>query len=486
MRRARAQDYYRRIRERSEKSSVRLDRISFKGVPGLGEGDIPLSSVLTVLCGPNGVGKTSLLRAIWAALDPVTAAKKPMTTRKLSAGTATVDIQVKGQPVNCEVTFIDGEIRGDVKHDLEIVHIDSSSEVFHQQEIFCAFDSPDDIINGEGGRTLDDKELASLNRIAKREYRSVEIFEPELGSRIYPFFQITFGADRYDSRTMGAGELAAFYLWWALGRSKHGSIILIEEPECYLSPASQDALRDYIAKVTVERELCVVTTSHSSKIISPLPPECTRFFRRDNHGIKLVADTPPPIFLETLGISSSVDTLVFVEDPAGQAFCRLLLEQFDPGLARRTEIVVRHGSGEIVTALRQLRGAVKSLRLVGMFDGDQRGKVQDEVRKLSVHLPGEKPVELLFKEMIHKQPKEVGAALGQPDFETVLFALGGLDHHDWYERLSEHVGLTKQQLFSALYRIWMSDPANNSLAAACYEETLAVLEDVPSVAHVAA
>jgi hypothetical protein len=159
---------------------------------------------------------------------------------------------------------------------------------------------------------------------------------------VLPFFEVTFGADRYDSRTMGAGELAAFYLWWSLGRAAEGSIVLIEEPECYLSPGSQDAFRDYAASMAFTRKLCIVMTSHSAQIIAPLSKESTRFFRRDAQGIKLVSDRPAPILLETLGIRPSVDTIVFVEDAAG-TFCRLWLERLDPNLSRRIEIIVRNG-----------------------------------------------------------------------------------------------------------------------------------------------
>lgn len=125
----------------------------------------------------------------------------------------------------------------------------------------------------------------------------MQVYELELASNVLPFFEVTFGADRYDSRTMGAGELAAFYLWWSLDRAAEGSIVLIEEPECYLSPGSQDVFRDYVASMSFKSKVSVIMTSHSPQIISPLAQESTRFFRRDAKGIKLIADRPAPILL---------------------------------------------------------------------------------------------------------------------------------------------------------------------------------------------
>ncbi|MEY9352388.1 ABC-type cobalamin/Fe3+-siderophores transport system ATPase subunit [Bradyrhizobium japonicum] len=474
MRHARAQDFYRRIRDKPNHWPVRVDRVSFKGVPSLGEGDIPITSVLTVLCGPNGVGKTSLLRAIWAALDPIAAARKAITARKLSAGTASVDLQVRNEPLSCEVTFVEGTIVGGIEHGIEIVHLDSSTEVLQQQDTFCSYDSAEDVINGEGGRALEDKELATLNFLTKRDYRAVQVYELELAESVLPFFEITYGADHYDSRTMGAGELAAFYLWWSLARAAEGSVVLIEEPECYLSPSSQDAFRDYVASMAFMRKLCVIMTSHSAQIIAPLGKESTRFFRRDAKGIKLVADRPPPILLETLGIKPPVDTVVFVEDAAGGAFCRLWLERLDPNLARRVEIMVRNGEGEIISAMRQLQGPFQFIRFLGLFDGDMKGKIPKDVQPVSAHLPGDEAIEIVFRKMVVQNPAKIVEITGWTDLETILFGLGGADHHDWYHMLSEHVGQTKQQLFATLFSIWMKDEANSTIALSCYRDLLAL------------
>jgi hypothetical protein len=256
------------------------------------------------------------------------------------------------------------------------------------------------------------------------------VYELELADRVLPFFEVTFGTDRYDSRSMGAGELAAFYLWWSLARSAEGSIVLIEEPECYLSPGSQDAFRDYVASMAFKRKLCIVMTSHSSQIIAPLSKESTRFFLRNAHGIKLVADRPPPILLETLGIKPPVDTIVFVEDAAGSAFCRLWLERLDPNLSRRIEIIVRNGEGEIINAMRHLQGPFQFIRFLGLFDGDLKGKLPHDVQPLSAHLPGDRPIELVFREMVANEADKVAEATGWVDLETILFGLQGYDHHD--------------------------------------------------------
>jgi predicted ATPase len=80
------------------------------------------------------------------------------------------------------------------------------------------------------------------------------VYEVEVGEgRVAPFFEVALGNDRYDSRTMGAGELAILFLWWSIDRASEDTLILIEEPETYLSPGSQQSFCAYLIASAVEK-----------------------------------------------------------------------------------------------------------------------------------------------------------------------------------------------------------------------------------------
>jgi len=80
MRHANVGDYRRRLRERVAAWQLQLKKFSFTDVPGLGDGEIAFASPLTLIVGPNSVGKTTLLRAIWAAADPAGISNTRMNT----------------------------------------------------------------------------------------------------------------------------------------------------------------------------------------------------------------------------------------------------------------------------------------------------------------------------------------------------------------------------------------------------------------------
>jgi len=368
VRAARVQDFRRRLRERIADWEFKLERFSFVGIASLGEGDLPFLSPLTIISGPNGVGKTTLLRAIWAASSLSDAISTPLTAQKLPGGTATLAFRVGESAKSSHVVLAPGATEGGTDLGVEVLHLDSASSIAAQQAALSKISNIEDLINGVGAKSLDGKALETINYIARRDYRSVQVYEVEAGDRVVPFFEVAMGNDRYDSRTMGAGELAAFFLWWSIERVAENALILIEEPECYLSPASQKSLCNFLIAATVEKHLTVVATSHSSQLISSVSDENLVFVFRNAQGIKVIDGPPPLALLETIGILPHVDTIVLVEDEAASSFLRLLLERIRPSLSRRVEISIRDGDGNIVRALKELGSNFRSLTVLGLFD----------------------------------------------------------------------------------------------------------------------
>jgi predicted ATPase len=465
VKRARANDYRRRLREKAGLWPLKIERIAFSAIHTLGEGEIPLLSPLSVLCGPNGVGKTTLLKMIWATLDPAKA--KHPKSGTIDAGKATVNLVDATNKIEMSADFGAKQVSGELK--AEVVYINTSVDVDALQDQFVDL-SFDDITNGIGSKTLVGSELAEINTLTQRNYREVKLYEVELSNEVVPFFEVSFGPSRYDSRSMGSGEFAAFLLWWRLRRAPAKSILLIEEPECFLSPGSQAAFTDLLIQVMFKKKICSIVTSHSAEILTPLPQESIRFVRRDDSGVRFGTDRPSPVLLETIGIRTPVDVLAFVEDQAAARFCRLLIEHFDPSLSRRIEIVPLNGDGSIVSLLRAIDNHYKAFTLLGIFDGDLRGQVADDVKPKALFLPGEKPVELLFKELCEKKSDGLIELSERVNVGEILFALQARDHHDWFLDFAVNCGLEAGQLFMIFFRFWLKEASNESAARAAFED----------------
>jgi predicted ATPase len=454
---------------------VRLRRLSYHGIPSLGTAELSFSSPLTVLSGPNGVGKTTLLRALWATLDPEGAAQVISGDRKLTAGSCLAELLTDEGEAVAEVEFSADRIRRLRKVKAAVVHIDSGSDALSNQAEFCRFASMEELTNGVGPRELDAEELAELNYLLHREHRSVTLFEVEMGGTA-PFFEVAYGEDRYDSRTMGAGEAAAFFLWWKLRDLDAGTIVLIEEPEAFLSFACQESLTGYLVSLVVQKHLCLVMSSHSAPLITSMSQENLQFLVRGRKGLQIISDKAPPILLKSMGINPPIAGVVFVEDAAAAAFLKSILERLDPALSRRLSIDVRGGDGEIVAALTLTKSLQTPLRFVGAFDPDMNGRIPAKVAEHSMSLPGNDAVEVMFRNMVSANSEPLAAATERPNMDAILAALEGANHHDWYEELCRELGLTKAQLFPTLFNIWMRDERNEAAVTEAYGFLVNLLE----------
>jgi energy-coupling factor transporter ATP-binding protein EcfA2 len=475
---ARLADYKRRVQTKSSEWPLKLRRFAFTGVPSLGTAEVALASPFLILSGPNGVGKTTVLRAIWAAADPSSARPLPGASLKLTTGSAILDYDWNGEARSSAVNFVAGKTDGGEAIPTSVVHLDASSDPLRYQRYFCEFQTYDDIINGVGANTLDDKTLAELNYICKRDYRTITIYEVETGDEITPFFEVQVGGDRYDSRTMGAGELTALHTWWAVNRAADNSLLLIEEPETFLSPASQEGMAHFLLVSTVDKKLVTVMTSHSAKIIDSVADEHRLFLYREGAGAKFAEVPVTPRLLATVGIEPAVNKVLMVEDQAASFFLRLLLEYCDPTFARTCEISVQGGDGNIVAALERIGGRFQAMKIIGVFDGDLRGKVKKTVAPFAAFLPGGVAIETIFRELITADVAASAEALSKPKLGEILFTVEGADHHDWYESLCEGLSLTKAQLFPMMFGLWIRQTGNEDAAfeaMASFRAALAVI-----------
>lgn len=454
MKAARVADYRRHLTSKVQRWGTSISAFSVKEVPSLGSIDVPFTSPFTVLCGPNGVGKSTLLTALRATLDGNEQAHDSSFGRKLGSGGTYLSLQVDRKSLETEVLFNNGAVARTNGEPCPVVYINTGDTIFSLQDLMCKFESREDLLNGAGTKELEPEEVEEVNYILRRDYRRIAVSEVEL-NQIAPYFEVSYGDDDYDSRTMGAGELAALYIWWKVKSAAKESIILVEEPETFLSPATQEVIGNFLLAEAYDKGHCVTITSHSAPIISPLPRDSLKFFYRAGGALKL-AEQPTPALLESIGIKKPVSSVFFVEDEAAQIFLRLLLEHVDPLLSTTISIDIRNGHGGIKTALGELSNVNSPIKFIGMFDGDMRDDVDVGQLKHALFLPVQAPIETVFRAMVKNDPKQLALMRGvlEGRVDEILYGAEGTDHHDWYRAVCKGFGLTKEQLFSTLFVLW--------------------------------
>ena len=84
------------LQQEAEDWGVRINRVEFKDVPGIASGEALIAGPLFLIAGPNSVGKTTLLRAIYTAVVAASNIAEESWAETITAGTVTVDMRVKG------------------------------------------------------------------------------------------------------------------------------------------------------------------------------------------------------------------------------------------------------------------------------------------------------------------------------------------------------------------------------------------------------
>jgi predicted ATPase len=469
MRFAKVNDYWRALNSFSS-WRLRLERLELKGINGFADDTITIRSSLNFICGPNGVGKTSLLRAVWASLAPSQAHELESTRLRINSGTMGVHLAVGAQQVSRAVDFADEPNGEDPELDFEVFHVDTSSKISELQHHFCKFTNIQDALNGVPILECDQDALETLSYLTQIKFSSARVYVLEESEEERPFFEVSTAYNSYDSRTMGLGELAGFYIWWSLERASDRTLLLLEEPESFLSPACQQALAAILVSYVVRKRACIIATTHSPEMIKQANRNCLHFGYREN-GLAKFGEASESL-LRTVGIISSIDSILLFEDRSAQSFARLWLRHFNRIIASAIEYVAMEGDGNILRALEVLPRQLKAVQIVGVLDGDMEKNPQHADKPNISFLPGSMPIETLYRNMMETEFDRVAPILQLPSLQHILFRIRAFETHEWFEQFRADAGWSHDQLHLMLFRAWILKEENEAVAKTYFEALL--------------
>jgi predicted ATPase len=486
VRRAKLDDHWRHVCERP--SPTRLDSVSFEGLSCLRDGTIHFRSGINAIVGANGVGKSTLLAAIAELL-----AGKPTTdalghSSKLAGSRIRGVVSQIGTAVNLEIVQA-----GEGEREAVAAKFEGTSrwlEPSYTATQYCkqihSDQNFDDNLEPLSPIVLSQDELDVASYIVGKTYTSCKIFEVAEYAEFerMPYFKVTADGTTYGSEAMGQGELSLMLVYWTLRDLPKRSILILEEPETHVSPKSQSALMDIVAKFCDEKNLWIVVTTHSPSIVTRVPRANLRLISR-GAGPAEVLDSPTNTQIAfLLGGGVAYRGVFLVEDQAAKGFLITLLQELDPDLSAQFEICVTGSDGQISAALTAMPKTRHWLRILGVYDGDTRGKVDASNFKWpATFLPSEvSPEELLIRGLqqhddrpdllgqeINRSPEVVGLAFNAAD---------GKDPHDWIFEVAKVATVDYETVLRGMLRIWLQS-ADNRTNATNFCKTLRGFIDAP-------
>jgi predicted ATPase len=468
MKQAALRDSVRHLTEKSKTWPVRVERFAYKDIQGIGNGEVVFSSPLTIITGANSVGKTTFLRSIWMGLDAAKASQSDLTWRKVRSGSVEIDVYRFNGQYNRTVS-VDRELEYEADDELDVYHVDSADAIVDLQQKLFSLGTSADIIDGAPEKLLGNHALSEVSYLTRRQYSSVKVFEVEISAELTaPFFEVTYGGRSYDATQMGSGEYAALFTWWTLENAPKGAIVLIEEPETFLSSLTQISLLSHLITVIDTKKLAVIVTSHSGHLLHNMPSDSVKYLIRVGDNCKFI-DNPHPTTLETIGIYLKPDIFVYVEDVAAKIVGRLIIERFDPAFARRCRLESVGGESLITSALRASMTNPFGLTFVGWYDGDQKGKIPKDVLTAATLLPGDDAIEAIFRSVVTANIEAAAAAFSNERVPEVISNLEGQDCHDWSYRFSRALGRDHESVLSTMLDLWLKGAGNLGAVEACID-----------------
>ena len=195
------------------------------------------------------------------------------------------------------------------------------------------------------GKRYDSVLVSEIEDTAYQSSLSLEAtIEEDTEERVLPVFDVQVGGLSYDFRTMGLGELAAFVLLSNFWRVEPGSIVLLEEPETFLSSRATVAILDVLAELVHRKRLYAIVTTHSPSLAASVPLDALRVLVPSGAGEGL---RPPSSRAELdliLGAHAGMSRVIIVEDRTARLMVSELVGRFK-GIWGRSVRVRRRWAG---------------------------------------------------------------------------------------------------------------------------------------------
>ncbi|MBE2171737.1 ATP-binding protein [Acinetobacter oleivorans] len=434
---------------------------------------LSLNGNLNIIIGKNGVGKTNFLRNIFNALNKEGESNRTDFNKLLDKN----DILFKYEISNSEKEYQyihQDESSKDNNTDLLGFIFDPCSLIPELQNIFQKQQNFEEILDQFEALEYSFDQITELNYLANQTYTSVVVYniEDEYGEfPILPIFKVKRGGLEYDSRAMGLGELSMLYFYWMIqyiSSLEKNILIIIEEPESFISPLLQTRFVNILVKYIFEKNINCIMSTHSDYILNRVPASSLKklHYSPSLNLYKFTVIKNLDI-LSTLGLSPIKKGVLFFEDEAAEIFLKQLIAEKS---LNAVENFYFHCSGDdshIILHINEMPKQLTNFKFVGVFDGDARNKVPNLLKDNPIHIflpTNNAPEKIIIDYLVVCDFEIIDSFLHLENgkFEEAFQTATGADHHELFKDIARILSMDYQQLFKQLCQIWIKDESSRT------------------------
>lgn len=451
MRSAKAQDYWKEAYRR--KYTDNFLEIDLAGLNNLF--NIQFPNGIIAICGLNGAGKSTIISAI---KDLIGLQLTEQDQYKLSAHIINGIALFNGEEIACSNQ--NNERLSDKGWDVgDVCYIDCEASTNAQSFMIHQFNL-NELLEQYEEYELNLEEIKEINYLVGKNYCfcGIREFDDIDGQdSVLPYFRVTIGDTEYNTTGMGIGEHFLLFLFWCINRVDKDTILIIEEPETYISILSQIHFSNYLGKQMAKKGIKIILTTHSPYILSNIKNENIRIVSRMGNNVSIVTPDESMPAENILGIIHNNVGTFFVEDRVAADLLAAILEDRAPHLLKQYTIDIAGGESAISERLKFPYSERIQYNFIGVYDGDMRDAL--ETSKLNwqrCFLPGKKSIEEVFRDYLHDPNciTKLCDKLGKDKNQMITFlaTLEGLDCHDWFDEFRKFLVIEGRVLIGAFYQ----------------------------------
>lgn len=219
-------------------------------------------------------------------------------------------------------------------------------------------------------------ELKDLSGIMGREYTYGAIVEHRFYEAWGTSVLLRTKTLEYSEAFAGSGESAVTRLVHELHNASKGSLFLLDEPETSLHPGAQQELIHFLLRISKEKQLQIVISTHSPTIVRPLPPAAIHVLAVNSTGeVSAYRDVQPDEAFFVLGHPVENKIQIVVEDVLTRRILEAVAVSVSDQFAARLQIEYRPGgeSGMKQDASTLMLDKERNVHFV--FDGDKADSI---------------------------------------------------------------------------------------------------------------
>ncbi|KFC65510.1 ATP-dependent endonuclease [Massilia sp. LC238] len=302
-------------------------------------------------------------------------------------------------------------------------------------------------------KALSDEFRGHLSHVLNRDYTNARFAAPDVSEkRPVGLLQREFG--EISQFHQGAGEDTTLDLMRALQEVPKNALVIIDEVEASLHPRAQRRLINFLLKLSRERRVQIIVSTHSPYVLEELPPEARVLLLPTSEGPSVLYGASPEFALTKLDEIVHPEAFLYVEDRSAEVWLREIIARHGDGAAILSRIKISSvGPANVVKMMGDLAAGGKlSHAGIGVLDGDQPESPG------CVRMPGtDAPERVVFTDLKQKNWGSLHErfGIGAGDLHTYLDdAVKTPDFHRWPAYVGDRVVKSSASVWETMATEW--------------------------------